>query len=134
MQNLLICLWEVSLSSLLLCPKSDEDAMKMVNVPYANAIGSLMYAMVCSRPDIAYLLSVFSKYMANPGKEHWKGVKWLLRYVKGSIDLGLKFGSSRKSVEVYGYVDPDFAGDQQHVICLWYVVVQLVGNHIFNPL
>uniref|UniRef100_A0A2N9HLL9 Reverse transcriptase Ty1/copia-type domain-containing protein n=1 Tax=Fagus sylvatica TaxID=28930 RepID=A0A2N9HLL9_FAGSY len=54
----------------------------MSKVPYASAIGSLMYAMVCTRPDIAHAVGVVSRYMSNPGKQHWEAVKWILRYLK----------------------------------------------------
>ena len=49
----------------------------MSKVPYASAVGNLMYAMVCTRPDIAYALEVVSRYMADSGREHWDAVKWL---------------------------------------------------------
>lgn len=66
------------------CPTSEEEQQVMKKVPYANATGCLMYAMVCTRPDIAQAISVVSRYMANPGKQHWDAVKWILRYLKGS--------------------------------------------------
>jgi hypothetical protein len=53
------------------CPQSDSEVDEMSRVPYANAVGCLMYAMVCTRPDLAHAVSVVSKFMANPGKEHW---------------------------------------------------------------
>nr|GEU67070.1 retrotransposon protein, putative, Ty1-copia subclass [Tanacetum cinerariifolium] len=56
------------------CLKSEED---MSRVPYSSAVGSLMYAMVCTRPDLAHAVSVVSRYMHNPGKMHWKAVKSL---------------------------------------------------------
>ncbi|XP_072090472.1 secreted RxLR effector protein 161-like [Arachis hypogaea] len=81
----------------------------MENVPYASVVGSLMYAMVCTRPDISQAVSVVSRFMANPGKAHWKAVKWILRYLKGTIDTGLCF--SGKSCQISGFVDFDYAGD-----------------------
>ena len=57
-----------------MCPKTQEED-KMSKVPYASAVGSLMYAMVCSRPDIAHAVGVVSKYMSHPGIEHWNVVK-----------------------------------------------------------
>ena len=57
----------------------------MSNVPYSSTVGSLMYAMICTRPDLSHTVSVVSRYMHNPGKDHWEAVKWILRYVKGSI-------------------------------------------------
>ena len=61
----------------------------MALVPYASAVGSLMYAIVCTRPDIALAVGVFSRYMANPRKEHWEAVKWLLRYLRGTSSTSL---------------------------------------------
>ncbi|XP_068645102.1 secreted RxLR effector protein 161-like [Aristolochia californica] len=51
----------------------------MVSVPYASAIGSLMYAMVYTRPDIAHAMGIVSKYMSNSGKQHSEAMKWILR-------------------------------------------------------
>ena len=49
--------------------------------------------------------------MANPSRVHWNGVKWLLRYVRGSLSVGLKFGYSKEGVSITSYVDSDYAGD-----------------------
>lgn len=57
-----------------LCPQSDEDIDYMSQVPYSSAVGSLMYTMVCTRPDLAHVVSIVNRYMANPGKKHWKAV------------------------------------------------------------
>eukprot|EP00253_Pinus_taeda_P007700 PITA_07700 len=65
-----------------MCPKTQEDMDYMSKVPYASTVGSLMYAMVRTRPDIAHAVGVVSRYMNNPGKEHWMAVKWILRYLK----------------------------------------------------
>jgi len=56
-------------------PRSEEEKADMANIPYASAIGSLMYAMVCTRPDIAHVVGVVSRFMSNPGREHWEAVK-----------------------------------------------------------
>ncbi|KAL6347430.1 hypothetical protein AAG906_025145 [Vitis piasezkii] len=72
-------------------PKIEEERDHMSKVPYASAIGSLMYAMVCTRPDIAYAVGVVSRFMSRPGKQHWEAVKWILRYLKGSLDTCLCF-------------------------------------------
>eukprot|EP00253_Pinus_taeda_P010519 PITA_10519 len=61
-----------------LCPKTQEVEEDMSRVPYASAVGSLMYAMVCTRPDIAHAVRVLSKFMSKPGKEHWTAVKRVL--------------------------------------------------------
>ena len=93
------------------CLQFEVERNEMDFVPYVNAIGSLMYAMVCSRLDIAHSVSVLSRFMANLGREHWNGFKWLLRYVRGSLGVGLKFGSSKEGVGIIGYVDLDYARD-----------------------
>ncbi|KAG8482658.1 hypothetical protein CXB51_023976 [Gossypium anomalum] len=92
-----------------LSPQSDDEIEYMSHVPYSSAMGSLMYAMVCSRPDLSYAVSAVSRYMANPGKEHWKAVQWILRYLRGTTDVCLQFGRTEDGV--IGYVDADFAGD-----------------------
>ena len=57
----------------------------MTIVPYASAVGNMMYAMVCTRPDIGYVVGVVIRYMNNPGREHWAAVKWILQYLKGTL-------------------------------------------------
>ncbi|KAG8472381.1 hypothetical protein CXB51_035329 [Gossypium anomalum] len=92
-----------------LSPQSDDEIEYMSHVPYSSAVGSLMYAMVCSRPDLSYAVSAVSRYMVNLGKEHWKTVQWILRYLRGTTDVCLQFGRTEDGV--IGYVDADFAGD-----------------------
>ncbi|KAK8931081.1 hypothetical protein KSP39_PZI016518 [Platanthera zijinensis] len=91
------------------CPSTPEEKEAMQKVPYASAVGSLMYAMVCTRPDIAHDIGVVSRFLSNPGKEHWSAVKWILRYLQGTTDLSLRFGGSEP--ELLGYTDADMAGD-----------------------
>lgn len=81
----------------------------MVDIPYASVVGSFMYAMVCTRLDISHVVSVVSRYMANPGKLHWQAVKWILKYLRGTINTCLVFGKGNESL--VGYVDSDYAGD-----------------------
>ncbi|XP_073116195.1 secreted RxLR effector protein 161-like [Elaeis guineensis] len=104
------------------CPQKEEEKEYMDRVPYVSAIESVMYAMICCRPDIAYVVSQVSRYMANLGKEHWKALKWVLRYLQGTRSLGLIFGyqgglgrtsddSGNVSGPLEGFVDADYAGD-----------------------
>ena len=87
----------------------DVDAPRMLDVPYKNAVGSLMYAMVGTRADLAYAISSVSQHMAKPGWSHWMAVKRIMRYVRGSLDLKLQLGGSH--IELMGYCDADWAGD-----------------------
>ncbi|KAH9793687.1 hypothetical protein KPL71_004622 [Citrus sinensis] len=92
------------------CPRSQEQRDYMVRVPYASVVGSLMYAMVCTRSDISQAMSMVSRYMHNPGKNQWLAVKWILRYLYGTIDIGLLFKKDCGQ-QCVGYCDSDFAGD-----------------------
>lgn len=89
-------------------PKTTQEREDMALVPYASAVGSLMYATVCTRPDIAHVVGVVSRYMANPEKEHWKAVKWLLRYLRGTSSTSLCFGNDK--VILQGFIDVDLGG------------------------
>ena len=86
----------------------------MAKIPYANAVGSLMYVIMCTRPDIAYSMSLVSRFMSNPGKVHWQALKWILRYIKGSLGKGLVYGGADKnsysSAAIEGFVDSNYAG------------------------
>ena len=68
-------------------PKTHEERTNMDMIPYASAIGSIMYVMLCTRLDIAHALSVTSRYQADPGLEHWKAVKCILKYLRRTKDL-----------------------------------------------
>ncbi|KAG8496510.1 hypothetical protein CXB51_008987 [Gossypium anomalum] len=108
-----------------LSPQSDDEIEYMSHVPYFSAVGSLMYAMVCSRPDLLYAVSAISRYIANPGKEHWKAVQWILSYLRGTTDVCLQFG--RNEDRVIGYVDADFAGDLDRIRSLTGYVFTIGG-------
>ncbi|WVZ16376.1 hypothetical protein V8G54_009358 [Vigna mungo] len=93
-------------------PQTEKEKESMAEIPYASAIGSLMYAMVCTRPDIGHAVGVVSRFMSNPGKAHWEAVKWILRYLRGTIEKCLYF--SKGELKVQGYVDADFGGEVDH--------------------
>jgi len=77
-------------------------------VPYASDVGSLMYVMVYTRSDITQVVRVISRYMSDPNK-HWRAVKWILRYLKGSSDMALCYDVM--DVHLYEYENSDFASD-----------------------
>ncbi|KAH9754808.1 cysteine-rich receptor-like protein kinase 8 [Citrus sinensis] len=88
---------------------NEAERKEMSRVPYALVVGSLMFSMICTRPDIAQAVGAVSRYMANPGGEHWITVKRILRYIRGTSDVALFYGGSEFTVR--GYVNSDFAGD-----------------------
>uniref|UniRef100_A0ACD5Z493 Uncharacterized protein n=1 Tax=Avena sativa TaxID=4498 RepID=A0ACD5Z493_AVESA len=92
-----------------MCPKSLEERKKMSHIPYASALGSLMYAMLFTRPDLCHSVGVLSRYQKNPGEEHWKQVRNALRYVKGTLDYYLCFNGH--NLQLQGYTDADWQGD-----------------------
>ncbi|XP_031279083.1 secreted RxLR effector protein 161-like [Pistacia vera] len=81
----------------------------MRGIPYASAVGSLMYAMLCTRPDIAYVVSVTSRYQSEPGEKHWSVVKTILKYLRRTKDLILSYEGSELKIE--GCSDFDFQSD-----------------------
>jgi len=82
-------------------PKTDEDKVKMVKISCASTICSLMYEMVCTRPYIAYVVIVVSKFMSNTRRKHWEAVKWLLLYLKGTSKTTLCFSKNDNILEGY---------------------------------
>ena len=80
----------------------------MSKVPYQSAVGSLMYAMIATRPDIAFAVGAVSRFMSNPGNKHWEAVKLILRYLCGTKNRCLCLGGG--NVSIIGYTDSDYAG------------------------
>jgi hypothetical protein len=100
----------------------------MSHIPYSNVLGNIMYAMIYTRPDLAH---VVSRFILNPGKEHWNAVKWILRYLKGTFHLGLLFDkNSVKKISVMGFVDSDFAGDLDKRRSISSYVFSLYGSAV----
>ncbi|KAJ9557220.1 hypothetical protein OSB04_011834 [Centaurea solstitialis] len=83
----------------------------MQKIPYASTVGSLMYAQVCTRPDIAFIVGVLGRYLSNPGMDHWRAAKRVMRYLKKTRDYMLTYRKS-DSLEIIGYSDSDFGGCQ----------------------
>jgi len=86
----------------------------MSRVPYASAVGSLMYAMVCARPYITHAVGVLSRFMSKPEKEHWTTVKQVFRDLCGTSDYGLCYQGRPgldRVLDIHGFVDADWVGD-----------------------
>src|SRR3954463_754866 len=92
-------------------PSTPDEQRRMNKIPYASAIGSIMYAMVCPRPDVSYALSATSRYQANPGESHWTAVKSILKYLRRTKDMFLVYGGEDELV-VKGYTDASFQTDR----------------------
>jgi len=96
-------------------PKSVTDTAHMKNVPYREAVGSLMYLAVATHPDIAFAVSTVAQFSQDPGPEHWEAVKRIYRYLLGTKRLALTFGAGKQGLE--GFTDADGASQEHcHVI------------------
>ena len=91
------------------CPKNNFEIQEIQQIPYASAIGSLMYAQVCTRSDIAYIVGMLGRYLSNPGKDHWIAAKSVMRYLQRTKDYMLTY-RKLDQLEIIGYYDSDFAG------------------------
>ncbi|KAL0455115.1 UNVERIFIED_CONTAM: Retrovirus-related Pol polyprotein from transposon TNT 1-94 [Sesamum latifolium] len=90
-------------------PKIDEEFKRMSNIPCASAVGSIQYAIQCTRPDVAYTLSVTSRYQACAVETHWGAVKSIIKYLKRIKDMFLIYGGGELILE--GYSDTSFQSD-----------------------
>ena len=88
----------------------EEEADQMKFIPYANAVGNIMYLMIGSRPDLECPVGMINRFMGKPLMVHWQAVKWVLRYIQGSLDTRLKFKGKGEFVAT-GYCDSDYSAD-----------------------
>ena len=92
------------------CAKSEKEKREMARVPYAGAVGSLIYAMLCTRPNIYFAIGMVSRYQSNLGPVHWQVVKRIFRYLRGTSDLVLCYQGG--DLRLRGYSDADEASDR----------------------
>ena len=104
-------------------PSTLEEREVMKDKPYMSLVGSLMYASISARSDIAQAVGAVARYMNNPGIQHWNAAKRILRYLKGTMKLGITYGNiamgkravaedekrGNKSSNVVAYADADYA-------------------------
>ena len=92
------------------CLATAEGREHMSSVPYTSAIGSIMYAMLCTKPDVCLAISLSGRYQSNPGVDHWTTVKNILKYLKRNKDMFLIYGGE-KEPDVNGYIDASIDTD-----------------------
>ena len=90
-------------------PKTPAEIERMRGIPYALVVGSLMYAMLCKRPDICFTIGMVSIYQSDPGEEHWIAVKHIFKYLRRTRDYMLVYQD--ESLVPIGYTDSDFQLD-----------------------
>ncbi|KAK4397683.1 Copia protein [Sesamum angolense] len=85
-------------------PKTNEELKTRSDIPYALAVGSIQYVVRCTKPDIAYTLSMKSIYQACTGEAHWSAVKTILKYLKRTKNMFLIYDGRELTLEGYSYV------------------------------
>ncbi|CAM8908670.1 unnamed protein product [Rhodiola kirilowii] len=96
------------------CPETIEEKEKMADIPYDVVVESVMYCMLCTRPDLAFAISVLSRFMANPSENHWHAMKFLLKYLNNTKNLGLVYACNGQKSDLFGYVDSDYASNRDN--------------------
>ncbi|KAL0293559.1 UNVERIFIED_CONTAM: Retrovirus-related Pol polyprotein from transposon TNT 1-94 [Sesamum radiatum] len=95
----------------------------MSNIPYASTVGSIQYAVHCTRPDVGYALSLTSRYQTCTGEAHWGAVKSIFKYLKRTKDMFLIYGGGELILE--GYSDANFQSDDDDAKSQWGFVFKL---------
>jgi hypothetical protein len=90
-------------------PCSESDSKRMIGVPYREAIGSLLFLAVRTRPDISVAVSILSKHVQCRRPYHWEGIKRVLRYLNGTMSKGLTYNGADPSSVLTIYCDADWA-------------------------
>lgn len=91
-------------------PTTEEEKAEMKGIPYRQAVGSLLFLAMISRPDICFAVNALSRYCNEPGKQHWNSIKRVLRYIKGTASYAITYG--RSSEGLVGYSDADWGSDK----------------------
>ena len=118
-------------------PKTPEERTAMLQIPYREAVGSLMYLMIGSRPDIAYSVSLVSRFMEDPGLSHWKSVKQIFKYIKGTKDLYIEYKYLPTVPNIIDvFCDADWGGDSDTMKSnTGYITLYnegAIGTRVFN--
>ena len=92
------------------CLTTAEDKEKMKVIPYASAIGSVMYAMLCTGPDVCLAMSSARRYNSDPGVDHWTAINIILWYLKRTKEIFLDYGGDKEFV-IKSYVKASFDTD-----------------------
>jgi hypothetical protein len=108
----------------------DSGSEKLDGVPYLEAVGSLMYLQVCTRPDIAFAVGVLSRFSSDPRRVHWGAVKKVMRYLQGSADTSLQLGGHSDAPIAELWTDSDYAGDTESRRSTTGLVVKVFGSTV----
>lgn len=108
-------------------PKTEEERIEMQNIPYQEAVGSILYLVQGTRPDLTFAISNVSQFNNNPGKAHWQAIKRILRYIKGTSKMKLEYSKDANS-KIVGFSDSDWGGcTDDRRSCTGYVYIMNGG-------
>lgn len=96
------------------CPTLEEEIEAMRDVTYRTLVGCLLWVSSWTRPDVSYVTPQVSQFLANPGQTHWVAAKWVLRYLKGTSDLGITYSaqaSAKHQLRIQAWSDSNWASD-----------------------
>ena len=99
-------------------PQTDAEKEAMASVPYREAVGSLMYLMICTRPDLAAAVQMVSRFSSNPGPQHWEAVKHIFRYLQKTKSLKLTF-RKQGVLKLEGFSDSDWESCEDTREAVW---------------
>lgn len=108
-----------------------KDKNDSTTAPYREAVGSLIYLSVATRPDITFAVHQASRYLENPTTMHWKAVKRIIKYLKGTIGYGLFFKCGKKK-ELLAYSEADYAGELERRSTTGFVLKFASGTISWN--
>ena len=91
------------------CPRNVQEKLDPKLYPYTSVVGSLMYLMICTRPNIAFAVGMVSRFQSNLGKLHWMAIQWIFRYLKCTKGLKLTYHGST-DLKLHGFSDSDYQG------------------------
>jgi hypothetical protein len=93
-------------------PTNEDESQDMRKVPYAELVGSLNWLSTNTRPDIATSVGTLCRFIANPGRQHWNAALRVLRYLSGTLDMGIRYALQKQcNSALLGFSDSDWAGD-----------------------
>ena len=93
-----------------ICPKTPKERKSMSEIPYASAMRSIIYVMLCIRPDVAYALGIASKFQTDLEEDHWKAMKNILKYLRRTKNIFLIYEKGSE-LKLEGYTDSNFQSD-----------------------
>jgi transposase InsO family protein len=113
-----------------MCPSSEDARLDPNEFKYIETVGKLLYLMQGSRPDIAYPVTQLAKYTKNPGPKHWEALIRLLRYLKGTKSLGIKYYRDSNQTEPVAYVDANHGLKSNKYKPISGVIIMMAGGPI----